>query len=123
MQIFTYLAEASRSDFERIKRKKRVGWKFLVSGEWSQSSMHAGKTRFEYSFTSDRKFWALMERNFPPRIVAVAEVVPDAVAEMVLGGMLRAVREDGGSYIDIVDHATEIDIDFEVVWDLSWETD
>ena len=122
MKIYTFLDEASRSIFERIKRKKKVGWKFLVAGEWSQSPMHQGKTSFYYSHTSDRKFWALLERNFPIRIVAVAEVGPDAVSESVLGEMFRAVREDGGSYIDIVDFATEKEIDFEIVQDVSWGT-
>ena len=122
MRIYTFLDEASRDSFERIKRKKKVRWKFLVSGEWSQSPMHHGRTSFFYSYTSDRRFWAILEQGFPKRIVAVAEVDPKCTAESVLGEMLRAVREDGGSYVDIVQYATEKEIDFDVVSDISWGT-
>jgi hypothetical protein len=36
--------------------------------------------------------------------------------------MLRAVREDGGSYVDGVNSSTENGIDFDDVWDIYWAT-
>jgi hypothetical protein len=122
MRIYTVFDEASRSAFDRIKRKKKSGWKFLVAGEWGQSPMHSGNVTFLYSHTDDQRFWALLERGFPKRIVAVADAGPSCVAESVIGEMLRAVREGGGSYIGGVNSATDEDIDFEDVWDIYWPT-
>ncbi len=44
--ILTYLQDADAKQFARLKRKKWVGWKFLVRGEWSQSPFHQGYTSF-----------------------------------------------------------------------------
>ena len=123
MQIYAVYDGASRPAFDRIKRKRKSGWRFLVSGEWSESPMHSGNVTFAYAHTNDRLFWALLEQGFPKRIVAVAEVGPDCIAESVLGGMLRAVREDGGSYVDGVNSSTENGIDFDDVWDIYWATE
>lgn len=102
-----------------MKRKRWTGWRFFVAGEWSQGPYHEGKVTFDYSFTDDRRFWAVKFRAFPSRIVAVAEALPDQSTEEILGLMLKGIRENNGPYIDYVYSAQEEDLDFDKVMEIS----
>jgi len=89
------------------KRKKWQGWRLLVSGEWSESPYHQGNHTFEYSYTSDRRFWGIMRRGFPPTILAVADAGTDRdpsqdLGSMLLGTMLRGIRCKGGPYVSAI---------------------
>lgn len=120
MKIYTARDNPIDSSFERIKRKKKAGWRFLFSGEWSQSATNQGKTTFFYSHTSDRRYWALLERGFPNRIVSVAETDPASSDESILGAMLRAVRLSRGSCIEALDQFTKSGIDVNEILDITW---
>lgn len=102
-----------------MKRKKWTGWRFLAQGEWSESPFHQGNETFNYTFTEDRRFWALMQRAFPCRILAVAEVEPAQGAEEVLGQMLKTLMNQGGPYIDVVHSHEEDALDFEELWKIA----
>jgi len=89
--------------FERIRRKKRSEWEFLVQGEWSQSPMHQGRCYFYTAHTPDKRYWAVLNRSWPRCIVAVAHVPGDHPVEDIAAEMLRRVRKEGGEYIGSLD--------------------
>ena len=109
MKIYTYIS-SDGAVFRRLKRKKWASWKFLVSGEWSESPMHQGNCYFYVSYTSDKRYWAVLNRGFPKRIVALAEVNDGSILEEIAAKMLAKVREDDGEYISLMHRHGDINV-------------
>ena len=117
MEIYTNSAlKPGDSTFEKMKRKKWTGWNFLVSGEWAESPMNQGNHYFYIANTSDKRYWAILNKKFPKRIIAVAYVENDTPIEEIAAQMLIRVREEGGDYI-LLEHRHG-DIDFKKFWSL-----
>jgi hypothetical protein len=96
MRIHTLFSGADRTTFGRLKRKKWTAWKFLISGEWSQTPWHQGNHRFFISSTADKTWWALLNTGFPSRIVAVATETAGLTLEEIAGKMLTRIYREGG---------------------------
>jgi len=98
--ILTYLQDADARQFARLKRRKWVGWKFLVRGEWSQSPFHQGYTSFFVTRSKDKTCWALLEQTFPRRIVAIAQTCADLSLEEISAAMMHKLASQGGPFIE-----------------------
>lgn len=85
MRIITFLDEAQRLEFSRLRRRPWQPWEPLVRGEWSQSPYHAGRAAFAWARSRTGGLWGLKEVGFPSRIAAVALEVAKEAPEEVLG--------------------------------------
>jgi len=99
--VLTHMQAAGGEDFSRLKRKKWCGWQFLISGEWSQTPWNQGKNSFFISHTKDKRYWALLDRGFPRRIVAVARVTEALPIEEIAAAMMYRLASHGGEYIEL----------------------
>lgn len=110
LKVYTGTHDDDAEHFARLKRCKWGAWKFLLAGEWSASPFHQGRHRFYVASTRDRRYWALLTRGFPKRIIAVAQVETEVRLEKVAGEMLRIVKKRDGDYIDLVHSFGDIDV-------------
>lgn len=116
MNIYTSYAAGHSEHFLRLKRRTSGDWRFLISGEWSQSPYHQGNHRFYIRSSKDKQYWALLSIGFPNRIIAVAHTPVPTTLEAVAANMMRMVRQHHGDYIDLV-HENG-DIDGSLLWKL-----
>lgn len=110
MEIYTRYVNDNAAAFKKLTRRTSGKWSFLVLGEWSQSPWHQGDLKFSIRSSEDRKYWALLSSGFPNRIVAVAHFIDGTNLETAGAQMLKALREQGGGYIDAVHEYGDIDI-------------
>jgi len=111
VEIYTVYNQSYRDTFERLKRRSKGVWQFLASGEWSQSPYHQGSHTFHIRHDPKQYYWSLLSIGFPNRVIAVAHTPETQQLEAVAVAMLRAIREDDGDYIDILDSTGEFDRD------------
>jgi hypothetical protein len=111
MRIYTCYADKKLPAFVAGRRKSSNEWRFLFSGEWSDSPYHEGNVTFYIRSSTDKRFWALLSVGFPSRIVAVAETTTSCVMEEVAAQMMRKTKLDGGPYIRHIHRHGEIRVD------------
>jgi hypothetical protein len=109
MEIRTSYTSTDKQEFERFKRRSKGEWKFLASGEWSESPYHQGNHTFYIRSDAMRQYWSLLSVGFPNQIIAVAYTPGPQELEVVAVAMLRAVRANGGDYIDTLDSVEQVD--------------
>jgi hypothetical protein len=76
-----------------------------------------GDLKFFVRSSPDRQHWALLVSGFPRKVVAVAHTPEGAKLEIVAAAMMRAVKEAGGEYIDLVEDYGD-DVDEALLWRL-----
>jgi len=84
MKIYTLDSAATRRDFERLRRKRRSEWQFLMSGWRAAGPIFEVRCSVSYSCSPDRTVWALLEAGSRRRVVAVCEADPACPTEEVL---------------------------------------
>jgi hypothetical protein len=101
------------AEFLRLKRRRIWDpWKFLVSGEWSESPYHEGNHCFLYSVSKDSQFMRILHRSFPPTILMIGRRgAKEELGEMA-ARLLREINDEYGYYIEFVHHYG--DLEFEV---------
>ena len=97
--------------FKQLKRKTPGSWRFLLSGEWSQSPYHQGNVQFYVRSSNENKNWAILSSGFPNRIVVVAIFDQPTSVEEASGFMLQTLEKRGGEYIEFIHHMGSIDKD------------
>jgi hypothetical protein len=66
-------SHSSSWSYTRLKRKK-WSWQFLAAGLVTGSMVSSWYQVFNIGHTADNRFWALQDKNWSRKIVAVAEV-------------------------------------------------
>jgi hypothetical protein len=109
MEIYCIKNQIEEEIIKRLKRKKWE-WKFLISGEASESPGHQWDATFFIGKTKNNRFWALQHREWFRKIVVIAEVesVEQIDESKIAQEMLRKYKDYGGDYIEICDDIGDI---------------
>jgi len=117
MEIYSKLQPEKTAEFNKLKKSKKWSWEFLCKGEWSQTIYHQGNIAFDYGYTQEKDYWALMNVGFPKRIVCIAKTDPVDDPNKIVGAMLHHLYVHDGDYIDSVDDECEGLVNFRDAWD------
>jgi len=99
-------------EFLRLKRRRIwESWKFLVSGEWSESPYHQGNHSFFYSISKDGQFMRILHQAFPPTILVIGRRGPQEELGSMATRLLQEINDVFGYYIEFVHHYGELNFE------------
>jgi len=99
-------------EFLRLKRRRIwESWKFLVSGEWSESPYHQGNHSFFYSISKDGQLMRILHQAFPPTILVIGRRGPQEELGSMATRLLQEINDEYGYYIEFVHHYGELDFE------------
>lgn len=104
--------------FDRVKRRKRQRWHFLLSGEWSQSPYHQGDLTFYYSFNTKKNHCAILQTGYPKRIVAIVDQIKKESDTYVLAYLLYMLKKKDDIYVDYLHDYCKEPIHYDQIEDI-----